>query len=223
MSTRHLLLATTSSAIFATLVAGCEPQLPRQDSVAQRAAIGASAPLDPWLAMNHPDCREALESDKELVENCMGNQKAVALLGATVLQPMGGNDLSCSGTNCSYEVKVDGDGKDCSAAFNYGSVTITGSKPGASIRWELKGNPTDFDFDKGYGIQFAQRRGSPPMGTYYPDPALWWKTTTSADNVEARVELKHTNKLNFCHFPRVRHVKTNRLCCPRDPIIINDP
>ncbi len=152
-----------------------------------------------------------------------------------LLRTMGGKDEKCGVdgfdcTNIVVEVKVPPEGSKeiCTAALKYSSLTLRHKEDDASksksVTWVLSGQPKDHFFaqDASGGVALSR----PKSGTKEP-PDIW--KVTEATSTRHTIEV-HTYgralKAPFCHYPRVKYkegTKDEQLCCPLDPMIINDP
>jgi len=111
----------------------------------------------------------------------------------------------------------------CEAVFPYGRLEISKAQPDKVVSWKLKiiNGAVGFGFAKTDGIQLAvpasMSASAPPS-----DPNAWQSPKTSRDGQTVTLKIKDAIAATWCHYPRVAN-QDGETCCPRDPVISNDP
>ncbi|MBL8305865.1 MAG: hypothetical protein JNM33_04165 [Rubrivivax sp.] len=177
----------------------------------------------------HVDCQDGLKAQAEL-RHC----KDVSWLKATV--PLAGPSVmtadqprTCEENgNCDAALVVlinqPSGSKTCQSVLQYNELTVKGFKKGKQLTWTIR----DADVKAGYrfkedadgsGMRFLTPKGESTV------PGDWWKVGPTSQNSVVSEVIKTPGagvSARLCHYPRVTDSKGN-LCCPIDPIIINDP
>ncbi len=237
---RTRVMAMTPGALAVLIVlAGCQKPPTTPEAAANpanaRTAAPAPTPAAPktWLDYTVPECREPLRQNKVDFGHCLDEKdtKAVARLLDRDMALMSSSDrgVSCNAEDgCKQTVHVkEDDAGNCTAELRYGKLEVSGSKKGRQVVWNLSPPPgQSYDFaSPGIGVSPTD-----PPATGYADATLWWRAANAPSNKQAvlNIELAAPAAGNprptFCHYPRVVNRRNPaKLCCPIDPIIINDP
>ncbi len=150
----------------------------------------------------------------------------------------GGPPKTCVDRNCPAfeieigEIDIPEHGPRCTATLPYGKLTYkhvnVKDEERRQVTWKL--NTTDagagYSFAaSGPGISLSERTDG-----HSKEPGKYWAVTTSKSGTEVtavRHYLHDSYKTSkFCHYARVfrkREGQPDQLCCPLDPMIINEP
>ena len=191
--------------------------------VAPRAGAQGTATVK-----THADCVDGLKAQPEL-SHCQGSSWLKAKVPLAGTKPLTTNqprvcaeDGTCE-ANLVVLVNKPSAGKACQAVVQYDELTVKGFKQGRKLTWTLK----DADVKAGYqfkmdadgGMRFITPKGGSAV------PLDWWKVGPTSKNAVVSEVLKTPAAgatARLCHYPRVTD-PGGRLCCPIDPIIINEP
>lgn len=217
---------------MATLLAGCNFSVSASTNTTARASpqpVSREAPEEQMTISTHPDCIDPLGKVEELKDHCSSASLASASVPASlfVAHPAGTGLKGCDADKSCADAKVyvTGNGAACQAALIYRQINVSGSDNGKRLAWTLVA-PAGYEFDGAGGIAFVLPSANAPQ----PDPKKWWEVdpkgssgTVASMKMLGKPSSDSKLRPRFCHYPRVRHIESKTLCCPIDPIIINDP
>jgi hypothetical protein len=212
MSTSRILKAGCRCA--ALLMAGVSTLLTPLNSFAQKPIPDRWTPeVKRMIADIATECPKP----KEVDDSCPWPKQV------TTTQRTGPDDCSWDST-CERVVTITPgtNGRLCTAELPYGSLTVQHQGRSRQVTWVLRSAPRGYGFDQDSAGGFGIRLSKPTSGT--SDPGDVWGVvvhTTTRHTIETKARQKYDMQA-FCHYPRVRG-PDKKLCCPIDPMIINEP
>jgi hypothetical protein len=146
--------------------------------------------------------------------------KRVRIMVAATTLKCDASDTACRNIVVTVYPKDLKEGREaCVAELPYDLFEVSKAQVGRAVGWKLSVSTgaSGFGFAQTDGIQMALPASSPASAA-----DAWNPPVTSPNRQRVAMKVKNVIPAVWCHYPRVVD-PSGETCCPRDPVIANDP